>query len=360
MARQDRMTSPERMADLLGGRPIDRVPLFLFAKGFSAVNVGYPVASVVNDPEKSFRAQVWTQEMYGHDEEPRLSYAIYGGWEFGGEVKFPTGEFAQAPSISRYPVQSEADVEKLKLPDVKTAGILPLMMEFCRLQEKAGRPIVPSFESPFTTAGNICGVSTLCRWMLKRPELVHRLLRLATDHVLEMMRYWVETFGAERLRPNEGAPTESNNMISAKHFAEFAFPYVKELHGKLLAMGVKHIASHICGEQNANLPYWAQVPMGDPGIVSFGHEVDLATAVKYFGDTCVIAGNIQPAVIQTGTPEQVYQLCGQALAKAKYAPRGFILMPGCELSPLTPPHNVYMMKKAVTDFGWYEAVPSDV
>jgi len=353
-ARQDQMTSAERIATILSGQPIDRVPLFLFAKGFAVRNVGYPVANIYDDPEKSFWAQVWTQEMYGNDEGQRLGYAAYGSMEFGGDVKFPSGEWAQAPIIRRFAVQSEEDVWKLELPDVKTAGILPLMIEFSKLQEKFGHTIQPSFVSPFQSAGNIASVDRLCRWMIKKPELAHRLLRLATDHILDMMRYFVDTFGPERLRPWEGAASDANQIISAKHFEEFCLPYLKELHEKILAMGVKHIFCHICGEQNLNLPYWAQVPMGDPGIVSFGHEVDLTTAIKYFGDTCIIAGNIEPAAIQTGTPQQVYELCRQAIEKAKYAPRGFILEPGCELSPMSPPYNVYTMKKAINDFGWYD------
>jgi uroporphyrinogen decarboxylase len=190
--------------------------------------------------------------------------------------------------------------------------------------------------------------------MVKKPELVHRLLRMATDHLVEVVRYWVDSFGSERILLWEGAPTETNQLISPRHFEKFAFPYVREFHQKILAMGVKHIFCHICGEPNENLPYWAQVPMGHPGIVSIGPEVDLTTAIKYFGDTSIVAGNIDPAVIQTGSPQRIYELCRQAIEKAKHAPRGFILMPGCELSPMTPPYNVYAMKKAINDFGWYD------
>ena len=94
--------------------------------------------------------------------------------------------------------------------------------------------------------------------------------------------------------------------------------------------------------------------MGNSGIVSFGHEVDLTTAIKYFGDDCVIAGNIEPQVIQNGTPQDVYELSKRCIQKAKDAPKGFILMPGCELPPMAPPYNVYMMMKAANDFGQYD------
>jgi uroporphyrinogen decarboxylase len=94
--------------------------------------------------------------------------------------------------------------------------------------------------------------------------------------------------------------------------------------------------------------------MGDPGIVSVGDQVDLDTAIKYFGDKSIIVGNIDPVVIQNGTPQEVYQLSKQAIEKGKKAPRGYMLMSGCEIPPMSPPYNVYMMTKAVNDFGWYD------
>ena len=44
----------------------------------------------------------------------------------------------------------------------------------------------------------------------------------------------------------------------------------------------------------------------------------------------------------------------RAIEKAKYTPRGYILMAGCEVPVMTPPYNLYIMKKAIDDFGWYD------
>jgi len=164
--------------------------------------------------------------------------------------------------------------------------------------------------------------------------------------------YWVETFGTENLMPTAGAPTESNQIVSPKQFEEFCLPYQKEVNERLLDLGVKHIFFHICGEQNLNLPYWAQVPMGDPGIVTFGHEVDIDTASRYFPND-IIMGNVNPALIQTGTAEEVYELCKVCIEKGKKHRAGFILAPGCEVPVKAPPYNVWMMRKAIEDFGWY-------
>jgi uroporphyrinogen decarboxylase len=346
--------SLDRVNALLAGQKVDRVPLYHFVLGFCAKNVGYPIASMYNDPEKSFKAQMWTFEQYGIDGGPDFGYASYGGWEFGGDIKFPSGEWEQAPSHGSFAVQSEEDIKKLRLPDVKKDGMLPLAMEFSKLQDEHGTPISIVLGSSFTIAGNICPVEKVCRWMVRKPELVHQLLRAATDHILEVMEYWAETFGAERVIPNIWEPLSSNQIISPKQFKEFVLPYLKESSEKISAMGVRHIYYHICGEQNLNLPYWAEVPMGDLGMVSVGHEVDIATAIQYFGDRCIIIVNVNPVVIQNGTPQEVYQLSQQAIEQGKKAPRGFMLMSGCEIPPMSPPHNVYMMTKAVNDFGWYD------
>ena len=352
----DDMRPMERVNALLAGKPIDRVPVWLWviSSPFAARNVGYSLASTYSDPEKNFWSQIWTQEMYGSDDIPRPLFGNQTGI-FGGETKLPTGEYEQADSVIRYPVRSEEDAWKLKLPDdVQTAGPAPLYMKFARLQEKFDFPISVSCNSPLELVRSMCSLETLCRWLIRKPELVHHLLRLATDYELELVRYWVNTFTPERILVQTSAPTSSNQVISPKQFEIFTLPYQKELHENILAMGIKHIFCHICGDQNLNLPYWAQVPMGGPGIATFGHEVDLTTAIKYFGDTCIIAGNIEPAVIQTGTPQEVYELCKQAIEKAKHAPRGYLLMPGCGLPPKAPPYNVYMLKKSVDDFGRYD------
>jgi uroporphyrinogen decarboxylase len=88
-------------------------------------------------------------------------------------------------------------------------------------------------------------------------------------------------------------------------------------------------------------------------LVTFGHQVTLTKAIEYFGESCIVLGNVNSSLIQTGTPQQVYEACRDAILEAKDAPRGFMLMSGCELPPMSAPYNVYMMKKAIEDFGRY-------
>jgi uroporphyrinogen decarboxylase len=348
-----KMTSNERIEAVLKGKPVDRVPHFPFILGFCAKNVGFPISTIYSDAEKSFDAQKKTFEQYGIDWGPMYGYASYGTWEFGGEVEMPTGEYQQAPAHKMFPVKSEADIEKLTMPDVRTAGCLPIAMEFSKLQEKNGTPISVIMGGNFTIAGNICAAEKVCRWMLKKPDVAHRILRLATDHIVDIVSHWVDVFGPEKVIPQFWEPLTSNLIISPRQFKQFIMPYLVESSEKILAMGVRHILYHICGDQNANLDDWAKVPMGEPGLCSFGEEIDIDKAIEVLGEKAVIIGNIDPAILLTAKPEQVYDRCREVIAKGKKSPRGFMFSSGCEVSPETPGYHVYMLKKALNDFGSY-------
>jgi len=351
-----KMSEKERWDALINRQPVDRISFFpVGAPSFSCLNVGYSILDSYTNMAKTSEAQRKIADQYGYFPFVYLAYGAYGAWEFGGEIKMPASEYVMAPTVVRYPVGSEEDVLKLELPDSKTAGIIPLNMELSKLQEELpGAPIVPPVaHTVLTLAANLSGIESLCRWMMKKPELVHHLAQLAGEHIVEVAKYWVNTFGPERIIFYSAAATESNQMISPKQFEEFFLPYQKRTNEKLLAMGIKHLFVHICGDHNLNLPLWSQIPMGDPGILSFGHEVDLETAAKYFPSD-IIVGNVNPTIIHTGSGDAVYELSRICIEKGKKAPGGFMLAAGCTISPLTPSYNYWVMQKSLEDFGWYD------
>ena len=352
------MTDKQRVEVLLRREKPDRVPIWPFSLGFSMVYTNTSIADAYNNPAVSLAAQRKTCQDFGWIFIPIMAYASFGAWEFGGDIKWPSGEFDMAPMVTRHPVNTEEDVWKLKVPDVKTAGIVPLQTEFYKLSSQESLDNEPFSAlcyagGPFTKAANIVGPDTFCKWLIKKPDAAHRVLRLITDFMKNLTEYWKDTLGIAGVLPWGADPSSSNQMISPKNFEEFALPYTKELNEKILSLGYKHIFCHICGEQNLNLPYWAQIPFGDPGLLSFGHEVDLETAADYFPKD-IIVGNLEPAIIQTGTPEEVYEASRKVIEKGKRLSGGFIFAPGCEMAPKAPTENAKMMTKAADDFGWYD------
>ena len=100
------------------------------------------------------------------------------------------------------------------------------------------------------------------------------------------------------------------------------------------------------------LPFWAKVPFGDPGIMSIGHEIALETAAHYFPDE-IIAGNLDPAIIQTGMPEEIYEATRINSEEGKKLPNGYIFSPGCEIPPMASREQIMAMTDAIHDHGWY-------
>ena len=353
--KQDRMTSRERMEALFTYQKPDRVPLGAMSTGFNTRNAGHTVADAYEDPEKSFADMQWTTEQFGWDPIPQYAgHTVLGAWDFGGNVRMPQGEFEGALVVTEKPVNSEEDVANLKLPDPATVGRIPLAMRYSKLQFENNLPVFFFSRSPFTMAANICGIDQFLRWTMKKPKLCETLLELSLEHIINVLTLWLDTFGTDRVFVWMSSPSESNQLVSPRTFKKFALPYHDAYHRRLKALDVQRFGQHICGEQNLNLPLLAESPpWPHPSVLSFGHEVDLEAAASFFPKD-IIFGNIEPAVIQTGTPEQVYELCRIAIEKGKKAPGGFILGPGCGMPVNAPSANVYAMTKAVHDFGFYE------
>jgi uroporphyrinogen decarboxylase len=351
---KDKMTSEERTQALMEGKQIDRVPFILLAYGFSACNVGYSTYEWYTDVKKAVESGKWTSEQYGASWMPFAGYPGIGPWEFGGEIKWPRSEYDQCPNVEPA-INSDEEAWALKPIDsekLKDKGSLPYFLGLARTAADYGGPFILPIYCPWTTAGNIVGIERLCRWTIKKPDLARHVLKLATDFLITFSQIIVDEAGPQNYIPGLSTASASNNVISPKAFKEFALPYLIEFHTKLIDMGVLSILFHLCGEQNNNYDFYAQVPLPPLSQISVSQEVDLDKASATFPNN-IILGNVDPSLLQMGTPQQVYESCRVAIEKGKKHKRGYILAPGCELAPLTPPYNVWMMAKAINDFGYY-------
>lgn len=351
----EKMTSAERITALHKGESVDRVPFVHKGYVFCAKMTGIPVADIYENPQTSFDAQDKTFEMFNADGTPFYTFSAYGSWEFGGAVRWPEDRMSSGPSVQKHPVDKAEDVFKLEMPDLKTAGVVPKMMEFARIQKKHGMPVAFICGDPFSHAANLVGVSTFMVWLIEAPEAAHHALRLMTDHILSVAKLFIDEFGRDQVLGRANATSDSNALISPKLFKEFSLPYVKELNQKVLAMGIHSLYSHVCGNHNKNLQHWVEVPFSssqNKGVISIGHEVDLFSAAEAFPG-CIIAGNMDPSILSQGTHEEIFDTCRVIIEQGKQLKNGFIFMAGCEVPSNTPPYSVFLMRKAIEEFGWY-------
>lgn len=352
---KDQMTDAERGMALMMGKPIDRVPFMLFALGFNGKSVGYSIFDMYDDMAKSIDAGFKAAEMYGAMGGIMAGFPAIGPWELGGEMKWPKGEFAQCPNAEPA-ATTEEEAWNLKLPTpekLRTLGYIPRWLQIGQIASQIGVPFTAAAYGVWTTAGNIVGVSNLTKWSLKKPDLVNHLLDFSRDFLLMWLKILVDDFGPQSIIAVNSTASAANNIISPKTFKDFVLPHTIKYHQKIIEMGIQSIMVHICGEQNDNYEFYKDIPLPPASQISVSHEVDLEKASKTFPNY-VILGNVEPALFQSGTPEQVYEACRIAIEKGKKHKRGFILGPGCEMPPGAVPYNVYMMAKACNDFGYYD------
>ena len=293
-------------------------------------------------------------QLYGHDGLILHGWANAGGAEFGGEIEFPYRKYTGAPMMKKNPVQNEDDAWNLR-PCRTTSlpsGTIPVALEFSRLQYEAGMPVTVQVGSPLTWAGSVCGEERLMLWIIKKPDLVHHVLRVITDFILQKADYWIERVRSGAAHGLRSLHRDQQALLPQAVRDVRASPTCKEIHDHLTAMGVGIFLSHICGEQNKNLPLWSQLSFGKRGMISVGKEVALSTASQAFPE-CVIMGNVDPVTVQEGTPEEVLALCRDCIEEGKDHPGGYALMTGCEVPPQAPPVNVGQMVTACREFGRY-------
>jgi len=348
--------SQARLQALLNYRKPDHVPLGnqYASLGFNTLRTGGTIKDAYNDPEKSFKGYLAVCHRYGWDQMLQFyCHTLLGALDFGGEIRMPRGENELGVIVTGCPVKSPADVEKLSLPDPQNTGFIPKARRFAELQRANGLPAAFFTRSPFAMAANICGIDLFLKWAFKVPELCHRLMQMSLDHIFRVLAFWKECFGKENIWVQVSTPTESNQLISPKMFQQLALPYHMEYHKRLKALGIQRFMLHMCGDQNLNLPIWAECsPWPHPSVLSFGHEVTLSKAGAMFPED-IIFGNIDPGVLLTASPQRIYQHCREAIEMGKKLSGGFILAPGCDLSPHTPDANLASMRQAINDFGVY-------
>ena len=237
--------------------------------------------------------------------------------------------------------------------DILTVGTMPVALEFSRLQYELGMTVTVQVGSPLTWAGSVCGEERLMLWIIKKPDLVHHVLRVITDFILQKADYWVKEFGAERLMAFDLC-IETNKLYSPKQFETFALPLpARRSTTTSPRMGTAIVLSHICGEQNKNLPLWSQLSYGKRGMVSVGKEVASVHGRARCSPTASSWATSTRSPCRRARRSRCGRCARSCIEEGKDHPGGYALMTGCEVPPQAPPVNVGQMVKACREFGRY-------
>ncbi len=220
----DRLSRAERMNALIMRGKLDRVPVNAGASTYAAAIAGICSKDFYLEPEKAIEAGLWSLALHQYDSAPSYNIPEWSGWDFGGEIVFPTDPKMSLPHISKRAVQAPGDVEKLHTPGLDSAPAFSRMFRFAKLARVNGFGASFTAGSPMGIAGAVIGPDLLMRWIRKEPGLVHRVLRLATDLLFEIADRYIAEFGVENCTACSSYPFECHALGTG--YGRISLPFI--------------------------------------------------------------------------------------------------------------------------------------
>ncbi|OLS02671.1 uroporphyrinogen decarboxylase family protein [Tissierella creatinophila] len=349
------LTTVERMKGLIMKTKIDRIPMNPFASTYTALISNHTAREYYLNPEIALKSHINSIMLHKYDAKPGYGVPNWQTLDFGGELEFSFKNKAALPKVVKYPIETVEDILKINMPNIESAPMASRMIRFAELSIENGFGYGVPAGSALTGVEALIGADKLLRSMVKDPKLIHSLMRISTDYILKIAKYMIDRFGIEKVSAFSAYPLESHALISPKYFDEFSLPYTKEIIDTLQKWGVESMIVHLCGDHTNNLDYWIKdIKLPKRTIIAVGTEMDIVKTAEYLGDDYIMGGNVKNITLSNEHPDKVYEESKEIINKMKDFPGGFILMPDCGLSPLTPACNIDAMLRAVRDFGRYD------
>lgn len=261
----------------------------------------------------------------------------------GAKIKFrATG----VPDIQEPLLQKTSDIDGIDLGRLQKDDQINVLWNTGRLLATnigASTMVGASAWGPFTLAGLAYGADNLLRDIYYDREAVHKILDFSAELCYQYLEPYIKG-GTEII--SIGDPSASGNLISRKHFQEFALPYLQKVTQRIRANGVLTLV-HICGNISNRLDLITKI---GADVISVDYKVDLGYTRTTVGSVMAFAGNMDPvAVMLDLKPDGVTQACEECIKKAGKA-SGYILMPGCDIPPSVPLENIQAMVAVAHNF----------
>lgn len=260
---------------------------------------------------------------------------------FGAEIKVEDDE---VPTVVGDPIAgTEEQANALKVPTLED-GRISIYLESMKkaLTLITDRPVFAGIIGPFSLAGRLVDVSKAMVYCKKKPELLHTVLRKATDFQIAYAKAYKElgAHGVVMAEPLAG-------LLSPKMEKEFSAPYVKEI---TEAVGSEDflVIYHNCGNYTPMMV--ESISTNGCDAYHFGNAIDMKAMVDSWPEDSVIMGNIDPAERFTnGTAEEMREATLDLMEKC-CDHKNFVVSSGCDIPPAAKWENIDAFFAAAEEF----------
>lgn len=341
----DEMTPLERSKAIARGESFDRLPCNPSLGEQPTRLIGVTVPQYLNDPQIMAEAQIAAYKMYGQDgvgvgpDQFGLAEAL------GAKIRYFTDDI---PKVDEPYIKNVEDIEKIRIIDPKKDGRFPLYLEALDiLQDRIGSlvKVGTGIGGPFTSAALLRGTTNFLKDIKKNSDTVHRILELTTENILR----YIEVCWEKGFISSIGEPFASNNVISPRHFREFALPYLKRIGNWFQDKIGKGYSLHICG-RTRNI--WNDMADSGAASISLDNVENLEEAKKIIGHRVAIKGNVPPVeVMFYGERTDIMRAAKECIMKAYDNPKGYSLGTGCRVPLDTKAENIMALMDGARVYG---------
>ncbi len=330
------MTKTEQFHALLQKGPLpDKVlfrPILMY---FAANFIGKTYGEFASDYNVLVEANLKCIDEFGLDMLGLISDPYRETSAFGAKIQYiPNG----VPRCLNYVVKSLDDVLNLKNPDVyKAERTLDRLKagEILSKKTQGNIPIIGWIEGPLAEACDLAGVQNMMLQLMMEPDFANRLMDKCMVTAKDFAKAQIEA-GCEIIGMGDAVCSQ----IDSETYETFVKERHKELIEYIHSLGGK-IKLHICGDTNHLLPHYNDLNLD---ILDLDWQVDVSFARSVVGEKVILAGNINPVLVQDKSHDEVFSLCRNLVENQK--DKRFILSAGCEITVLTPPENLKAMNEA--------------
>ena len=318
----------------------DRRPVMLHNFMLAAREAGYTMKQYREDPEKAAGCHIRFVEKYGVDGILfDVDTALIAG-AAGAPIDFPVDD----PARTHDPLLASLDeIDRLKDIDISKDRRIQHALETVRILKKhfGGEVFVRGNcdQAPFSLA---CALRTPAEFMMDLMIDEERAVQLL-EYCLAISKQLIPLmFEAGSDMASNGDSTAGPSMISPEMFAQFAYPYDKEMLDEAHRLGQPYLM-HICGNTDLILDQLATFGFD---AVELDYQTPVANIYRHFHDRAALFGTIDPSgVITLGSPRDVTNEAEAILRQYKGNPR-LVIGAGCAIPPMAPEENIRALIKA--------------
>lgn len=259
---------------------------------------------------------------------------------FGADIKVSDDE---VPTVVGTLIHNEEEADVLKVPTLED-GRVGIYIESVKkaLTMITDRPLFAGIIGPFSLAGRLVDVNKALIYCKKKPELLHTILRKATEFQIKYAKAYKE-IGANGIIMAEPLA----GLLSPKLEAEFSAPYVKEI-AEAVGSDDFLVIYHNCGNYTPMMV--DSISANGCDIYHFGNAIDMEAMVNSWPEDILIAGNIDPSEMFTnGTPEMMREATLSLMEKC-CGHKNFLISSGCDIPPAAKWENIDAFFAAAKEF----------